>query len=127
MTTSRPALPRRTLGLATIPALLLGLAACGDDDEDSASGDFCEQAEAREETMDSISEPTNEQRDDAMEAFRAMDPPAEIEDEWTTVMSALDAFTADNPDPAAMAELMTDEMQAAGDRVDEYLTEECGL
>ena len=59
MTTSRPTLARRVLGLVAVPALLVGLAACGDDDDSAGGGDFCDQAESLNETFEQIDDPTS--------------------------------------------------------------------
>jgi hypothetical protein len=136
MTTSRPTLARRTLGLAVVPALLVALAACGDDDDSDgasgggASGDFCDQAESLNETFDEVEDPTSEQFADALDRIRSMDPPEEIADDWNQLVSALEGIEdidLENPDPEALAALETEEVEAAGDRVDEYLSEECGI
>jgi hypothetical protein len=138
MTTSRPTLARRALGLVAVPALLVGLAACGDDDDsggdsasgDSASGDFCDQAESLNESFEQIDDPTSEQFADALDRIRSMDPPEEIADDWNQLVSALEGIEdidLENPDPEALAALETEEMEAAGERVDEYLSEECGI
>jgi len=129
MHTSRPTLARRVLGLAAVPALMVGFAACGDDD-DSAGGGFCDQAESLNETFDEIDDPTSEQFGDALDRIRAMDPPEEIADDWNQLVTALDGLEdidLENPDPEALAALDTDEMQQASDRVDEYMSEECGI
>lgn len=127
---SRPSLARRVLGLAAVPALLLGFAACGDDDDDSAGGDFCDQAREMDTAFDDIEDPTSEQFQDAIDRIRAMDPPAEISDDWNQLVSALDALEdidLENPDPEALAAFDGEEMQAASDRIDEYMSSECDL
>ena len=131
MTTSRPTLALRVLGVAAVPALLVGLAACGDDD-DSASdgGDFCDQAESLNETFEQIDDPTSEQFTEALDRIRSMDPPEAIADDWNRLVDALEGFEdidLENPDPEALAAFDNEEIQAAGDRVDEYMAEECGL
>jgi hypothetical protein len=138
MTTSRPTLARRALGLVAVPALLVGLAACGDDDDsggdsasgDSASSDFCDQAESLNETFEEVDDPTSEQFTDALDRIRSMDPPEEIADDWNELVSALEGIEdidLENPDPEALAALETEELEAAGQRVDEYLAEECDI
>lgn len=129
MHTSRPTLARRALGLAAVPALLVALAACGDDD-DSAGGGFCDQAESLNETFNETDDPTSEQFGEALDRIRALDPPAEIADDWNQLVTALDGLEdidLENPDPEALAALDTEEMQQASDRVDEYMSEECGI
>jgi hypothetical protein len=134
MSTSRPTLARRALGLAAAPALLVALAACGDDDDSggdsasgSGSGDFCQQAESLSETFEEIDNPTSQQFADALDRI---DPPEAIADDWNRVISALEGIEdidPENPDPEALAALETPEVAAAGDRVDEYLSEECDI
>jgi hypothetical protein len=129
MTTSRPTLARRVLGLVAVPALLVGLAACGDDD-DSAGGDFCDQTDALNETMEGIDEPTSEQFGEALDRLRSIDPPEAIADDWNQVIEALEGIEdidLENPDPEALAALENEDVQAASDRVDEYMAEECGI
>jgi hypothetical protein len=127
-TTAHP-LVRRLAGFAAVPALLLGVAACGDDD-DSAGGSFCDQAESLNERFNEIEDPTSEQFAAALDAIREVDPPAEIADDWNTLVSALDGLEnidLENPDPAALAELESAGMQEASDRIDTYMSEECGI
>lgn len=129
MTISRPTLARRVLGMAAVPALLLGFAACGDDD-DSAGGGFCDQADSLNQTFDEVDDPTSAEFGEALDRIRAMDPPAEIADDWDQLVSALDAFQdidLENPDPEALAAFDSEEMQQASDRIDEYMSEECGI
>ena len=129
--TRSPHVLRRVLGLTAVPALLLTAAACGDDD-DSAGGSFCDQARSVEERFDEIQDPTTEEFGAALDAIRDMDPPAEIADDWNTMVSALDVFNdidLENPDPNALAEFEAEaaEMEAASERVSTYMQEECGF
>jgi hypothetical protein len=120
---------RRVIGLAAVPALVLTAAACGDDDEGSA-GSFCEQAEALENRMDEIEDPTTEEFSAALDEIRKLDPPAEIRDDWNTMISALDGFEDidfENPSPEDLAAFDAEGMQEASDNVDRYMDEECGL
>jgi hypothetical protein len=131
MTTSRPTLARRVFGLAAVPALLVGLAACGDDDDSaSGGGDFCGQAESLNDTFEQIDDPTSAQFGEALDRIRSMDPPEAIADDWNQLVQALEGFEdidLENPDPEALAAFDSEDMQAAGDRVDEYMAEECGI
>ena len=98
--------------------------------DDSAGGDFCDQADTLDQTFDEIDDPTSAQFNEAIERIQAMDPPAEIEDDWNQLVRALDAFQdidLENPDPEALAAFDSEEMQEASDRVDEYMAEECGI
>ena len=133
MLSARSPRARRIVGLAAAPALLLALVACGDDDDgsgDSAGGDFSEQARSLSDRYDEMEEPTREQFGDALDAIRSMDPPAEIAGDWDTMMDALEGFEdidLENPDPEPMAALEDPEAQEASDRVDAYMSDECGI
>jgi hypothetical protein len=118
-------LMRRAVGLAAVPALALGFAACGDDDDDSAGSDgdsFCEGAQALEETTQDIEEPTEEQMTEAFERLTDLEPPEAIADEWDLIIGSLDPENLEagpSGDPT--------ELQEAADVVDQYMSEECGL
>jgi hypothetical protein len=116
--------------MAAVPALLLGFAACGDDDDSAGGGGFCDQADSLNQTFDEVDDPTSAEFSEALDRIRAMDPPAEIADDWDQLVSALDAFEdidLENPDPEALAAFDSEEMQQASDRIDEYMSEECGI
>ena len=128
MLSARSPLARRIVGLAAVPALLLAFAACSDDD--SAGGDFCDQARSLDSAFDDIDDPSSAEFSEALDQIRSMDPPAEIADDWNEMVSALDGFEdidLENPDPDALAELDTEGMQEATDNVDTYMSEECGI
>jgi len=129
----------RSAGLVFAPLLLLGLSACGDDDDggggDSASADsaggtesFCTDIEAisadgDEFAANSDSADLDELQDqitDIVDRMQALDPPAAIEDDWNQAMEAMEALTNGSAQP-------TEEQTQAGDRVAEYLRNECGL
>ena len=96
----------------------------------SGGGDFCDQADSLNDTFDSIDDPTSDQFSEALDRIRSMDPPAEIADDWEQLVSALDGLEdidLENPDPEALAGFDTEAMQEASDRVDAYMSEECGI
>ena len=129
MRSARSPLARRVVGLAAAPALLVGLAACGDDDE-GAGGNFCDQARSLDSAFNDIEDPTSADFSEAIDRIREMDPPAEIAEEWDQLVSSLDVIDdidLENPDPEALAEFDTEATQEASDRVDEYMKDECGL
>lgn len=120
---------RRALGLAAVPALLVTAAACGDSDGgggDTAS--FCDRFQELDERYSGIDDPTDEDFTDAIDEIAELDPPAEIEDDWNTMIEAFRSFAdIDVSDPEALADVDFTEAEAASDRVDSYLSEECGI
>lgn len=130
----------RSAGLVFAPLLLLGLAACGDDDDgggDSAGGDtesFCnevEQISADGDEIDANSadadpEELLDQVGGLVDRMQALDPPAEIEDDWNQAMEVMEGLTSGSVDDVTSFE-PTEEQTQAGDRVGEYLRDECGL
>jgi hypothetical protein len=129
----------RSAGLVFAPLLLLGLSACGDDDDggggDSAGGStggstegFCNDIEAISADGDEFAansdsadlETLRDQITDIVERMQALDPPAAIEDDWNQAVDAMVDLTNGSGQP-------TEEQTQAGDRVAEYLRNECGL
>lgn len=149
-------------------ALGLVLTGCGDGDDgqaaaDSAeptveespsaspatgdSDDFCTEMEQVADKFNVEPDVTNPQQaieelDDAIELFQGIEPPAELEDEWATLLSYFDSVQSgleglDATDPAtleqqleelgALLEAQEPELEAAGSRIDAYLEEECGI
>jgi hypothetical protein len=132
LTTRSPHLLRRLAGLLAVPALLLTAAACGDDDDSAGGGSFCDQARSLEAQFEDIDDPTSEEFSAALDAIRDMDPPAEIAEDWETMVSALDVFNdidIENPDPSVLEEFEAEaaNMEAASERVGTYMEEECGF
>jgi hypothetical protein len=121
---TRPGL-RRVAGLATAPALLLALAACGDDDGggSGASGDFCEEAEALDQRFDDSE--AGEDFQEVVDELQRLDPPAEIEDDWDELLSAFENF--DPEDPSSLENVDTERIDEASQNIDEYMQEECGI
>ena len=120
---------RRALGLAAVPALLLTAAACSDSDDggdDAAS--FCDRFRELDERYSGLDDPTDEDFTDAISEISELDPPAEIEDDWNTMIEAFRSFAdIDVSDPEALADVDFTEAEAASDRVDSFLSEECGI
>lgn len=124
-TTRSTHLLRRLLGLAAVPTLLLTAAACGGDDDDSAgsSGSFCEKARQLDEEFADSESDDGPDMEAALAAFSDLDPPAEIADEWDTMLGAIQGGDAFDPnDTEAMAEF-----EAASEKVNTYMEEECGI
>jgi hypothetical protein len=131
MPTTRPTrLARRALGLALVPALALAVAACGDDgDETGTAASFCEQAGELTERIGELEDPSSEEFGEAISDLRDIEPPEEIADDWDRAIEAFEAIAGlDNEDidEDVLAQFDDPEFAAAGDRVDEYLAEECG-
>jgi hypothetical protein len=123
-TTRSTHLLRRLVGFAAVPALLLTAAACGDDDDSAgSSGSFCEKAKQLDEEFADSGTDESPDMNAALAAFGELDPPAEIADEWDTMLGTIrdgDAF--DPTDSEAVAEF-----EAASEKVNTYMEEECGI
>jgi hypothetical protein len=117
---------RRVAGLAAAPALLLALAACGDDNDaaSGSGGDFCEQAEALDQRFDD-SEAGEADIQDVVDELRRLDPPAAIEDDWNELLTAFENF--DPEDPSSLDDIDTERVDEASQNIDEYMKEECGI
>ncbi|HEX6417133.1 MAG TPA: hypothetical protein VFZ77_01505 [Acidimicrobiales bacterium] len=123
----RPNRPlRRALGLAALPALVLTAAACSDSDgDDSAS--FCERYSGMEERFAGIDDPTSQDFDDAIDAIAGIDPPEEIADDWDILVEASrELADVDFSDPEALEGLDFSEADAASERIEAFVNEECG-
>jgi hypothetical protein len=132
MPTTRPTrLTRRLLGLALVPALALTAAACGDDDDETGTAaSFCEQAGELSERVGEMDDPSSEDFSQAVSDLRDIEPPEEIAEDWDRALDAFEAIAGlgdEEIDEDLLAQLDDPELAAAGDRVDEYLTEECGV
>jgi hypothetical protein len=114
----------RTLGLATAATLVLGLSACGGDDGggDDASAEFCDEAESLSTAAEGIDDPSAAQVGDMFERLSALDPPAEIAEEWDLVLGS---FDPDNVQAGPTGD--PEELAAAGDTIERYMEEECGI
>ncbi len=126
-TTRSTHLLRRAAALAAAPALVLAVAACGGDDDggggDSAS--FCEDVEG---PFESVNDPGADP-EETIASMREVDPPDEIADDWDTVISTLEALQGldEDPDADILEQLSDPEIEEAGQNVEDYLTEECGI
>jgi hypothetical protein len=140
MPITRPTLLRRFIGLAAVPVLLLTAAACGDDDQtgggngdsgaSSDSGDsssFCEAFEALDNDMSDAD--SADAMEDAVSRVQDLDPPEEIADEWATFVEAFEQSVDLSAEELAEAQESGDfeDAAAASERIDEYVTEECGI
>lgn len=111
---------------------------------------FCEEIQAAEDTVTDATENLDvtdpagaaDALDEAVAAMRGVDPPAEIAEDWEAIVSFTESMLAavdelDLSDPESAAQQLEDlstqleedaaEVEEAGDRVDEYLSEECGI
>jgi hypothetical protein len=124
-TTRSTYLLRRLVGLAAVPTLLLTAAACGDDDDSAGSKDsFCEKARQLDDEFAESETGDSPDINAALAAFGELDPPAEIADDWDTMLGAIQGGEAafDPTDTEAMAEI-----EAASEKVNTYMEEECGI
>ena len=117
---------------------------------DETADSFCDEVQAAEDALTEATENLDvtdpegavAALDEAVKAMREVDAPAEIADEWEAIVSstesildAVDELNLSDPDSAAQqledlsAQLEEDAeaLEQAGDRVDEYLSEECGI
>jgi hypothetical protein len=125
MTTMSSTLARRAAWLAAASALLLGPAACGDDDD--GAGAFCDQARDIDEQMTDLDLESANIADIAS-AMAEIEPPAEIADDWNTMVEGFERLAdVDLSDPEAFGEAEFSEAEAASDRVTTYLEVECGI
>jgi hypothetical protein len=111
---------------------------------------FCAEVEGirdRLENLDSLPDAADpdaaiETIEESADALRSVDPPAEIADDWSTLTEAFGGVATalrdlDTSDPEALAqqlEDLADEMEQqstaideAGTRIDQYLSDECGI
>lgn len=137
MSTTRSSLARKVLAGAAAPAMLVALAACGDDDDsaggdDSAGADFCDGANDLQERFADTNVDDAEQITEIGENMAALDPPGAIADDWETMVAAYEALAeVDLNDPEAVNEIQQDPQfenfeQAVGN-VSTYLEDECGM
>jgi hypothetical protein len=129
-TTRTTRLARGALGLALVPVLALTAAACGDDDDTGTAASFCDQAGELTERIGELEDPSSDEFDEAIADLRDIDPPEEIADDWDRAIEAFEAIAgldSEDVDEDALAQFDDPEFAAAGDRVDEYLAEECGV
>ena len=124
----------RRFGLIAVLALGgLFAAACGDDDDGGSGGGgggggggdsaFCDQARALEEAEEF--DPSNEEAfEDAIDQARdALESaPDEIQDDVQVLLDALEAFESGD-----FESIDTDELEQAGQNLDEYLRDQCGI
>jgi hypothetical protein len=119
-------LPRRVVGLAAVSALILTAAACGGDDDNAAgdgSNSFCEDAKALDERFTDSDDISGDDMTAALEAVTDLEPPAEIAEEWDTMLGSLQGSPDLDPsDPETV-----EEVQAASEKVGTYMEEECGI
>lgn len=160
----RPTLPLAPRAAAVAAAALL-LSACGGDEGNSASpsssasssaaetseseapqgdSEFCTQSQDLLDNLGAAfsdqSDPTNVETafQEAAEGFRSVEPPAEIEDDWTSLGNGLEEYAAafaelEQSDPESVAAFqerttaLQGELTGAATNVETYLNEECGI
>ena len=123
---------RRTLiGLVAAGAVVVA-GGCSDADDDTAasdsgdSGEFCDTFEQL--VADASSEDSDP--DAARETLENLEPPSEIQEEWNQYLPVvLRAEDVDTSDPEAVAQFQAEqsEVASAGQAVNQYLAEDCGI
>lgn len=121
-----------------------------DTSTDAANGDFCAEVEdikSQLENLNSLpdmSDPAEavQTLEEAVDALRSVDPPAEIAEDWATVTDAFqsvvtglrDLDVSDSEALARQLEDLVDQMEQqsaaideAGTNIDQYVSEECGI
>ncbi len=151
---------------AVVAAAAVLLSACGDDGDSSASpsssapsssaaetseseapqggSEFCTESQ---ELLDNLGAAFSDQSDpgsvetafsQAAEGFRSVEPPAEIEQDWTTLGDGLEEYAAafaelDQSDPESVSAFqqrttsLQGELTGAATNVETYLNEQCGI
>ena len=111
---------------------------------DPAAEEFCAESQALLDDLGSAfsdqSDPTSVETafSQAAEGFRSVEPPAEIEQDWTTLADGLDEYAAafaelDQSDPESVSAFqqrttsLQGELTGAATSVETYLNEECGI
>jgi hypothetical protein len=126
-TTGASGLPAAA-GLAVAAAIALTVAAaCGGGDgagRDRATRAFCDEYAGYQDRFSA-----GASYGDVLEALQALDPPAEIADDFSALARAVEAMTTvDTSDPAAVAEFQEDTSTAAQEanaNILEYVAAEC--
>jgi hypothetical protein len=124
---TRPPLLIRLAAFAALLAIVAVLASCGGDDDDAGGGEggnstaaFCDEIESI--LTSDPGEGAEEQArrfQNAIKRLQEVDPPEDIADDWNTVMNAWDAQESGDVDVEAA--------QQAGQKVQKYIADECGL
>ena len=130
MPTTRSTLLRRTVGLTAVPLLVFTAGACGDDDEAGGgdAGAFCEKVRELDAAVADAGSSDTAAVDDARSSYDELDPPAEIAEDWDTMVESfseateLSAEELENLDEDAFAEA-----EAASERIATYMERECGI
>lgn len=146
---------RRLSVILLVPVLALG-AGCGDDDDASAGGDFCDRARLLDAQMSSLENefegddiPSSEVFDEAADALGdlADGAPSEIKGDLETLADGVreiaeifgdidlsDPEALSDPENAEQLQAMGERMEEldatvgdASDRVEAYLADECGI
>jgi hypothetical protein len=117
---------------------------------DETADSFCDEVQAAEDALTDATENLDvtdpegavAALDEAVEAMREVDAPTEIADDWEAIVSATESIVdavdeLDLSDPASAAQQLEDlsaqleedaeAIEEAGDRVDDYLSAECGI
>ena len=120
------------------------------DDSGGSGGDFCSDIEAAGEELQEISEDPDltdpetalGATEETLETLQSIDPPAEIADDWSLVVSYIEGVAdglrdLDATDPAGMVQQLEElgaeleqqfaAFEEAGTRIDQYLRDECGI
>jgi hypothetical protein len=116
------------VGLSVVAAIAVAVvAACGGSDGaggDRATRAFCDEYAGYQDRFSA-----GASYSDVLEALRALDPPAEIADDFSALALAVEAMTTvDTSDPAAVAEFQegtSTAAQEANANILEYVASEC--
>lgn len=118
--------PTRVAAATLVAVLVLAGAACGGDKSSSSTAggkDFCASLKAMQSKLSDGATASQQERLDLLDSLSKVTPPAAIADEWHTLVSTKDLISHPDQITEAQKTAITD----AGEKVDKYVTDTCGL
>ncbi len=118
--------PARLAGPALAAALVFGSAACGGSDGGGSlagGGDFCGSMKALDQKYSDPGTADPKQMSAMFSELSKLTPPAELADDWHTMLSAKDFLD----DPTSMSSDKVDAFTKASDHIDAYVKNTCHI